>query len=532
MRTIEKLENRLHAQDREFRNQTIHGIDKIVEARKIVSETLRDLGPPVPSDEIVLLALRSFLTWASTKVPLPLSWMETALVCWGLRTPLPGLKAKTILESEALFASLLQLLDQQEAVGNVTPYLWRGLLNAYLECDFVSAADAPSNWNALRTYLDKSLVGLISETQIKPTWLEALFENHRSILQKTPFDAYRKEVFADHSPLIDSLSEQVDVPETSWFWPGLLLKGVRDLTAGSERLFKQNIDIVLERIKGHEGCHDDGLALILDRYAACESTEPHEGLKKHSVARWRSPTLEKQRNWERVKPEAKLMVQRWLVLEDMRDFFMTLHTDDAMNRRRYEFWMQFLDQMSYVHLVLGKHARASYPELLGSKIGRYSELKGATATNNAFIMRIGRFFFVEFGEVGKCWGYEEVTAKNLIPNFGRVGSISYHELRAAGDCVLINHWGQRDGLSHQGDWEYRFTESLARLGIAPDSMSLRELTERYQLKVSDRRKEGGAIWIRHDKFVGAIGEYLRKSSFQFKNIAEGYYNNKRGVSWE
>jgi hypothetical protein len=37
------------------------------------------------------------------------------------------------------------------------------------------------------------------------------------------------------------------------------------------------------------------------------------------------------------------------------------------------------------------------------------------------------------------------------------------DLRAAGYCVLVNNWGQRDGLAHQGDWESRFQQSFAQL---------------------------------------------------------------------
>lgn len=529
-RSIQRFYNRLTAQEREFNSAKIHSIEAILQAKTVITEQLREFGPPEPSDELVMLALQSFVAWSGGRRKEALSWMETALVCWGLLTPIAGLREKTILESVPLFAGLLRLLEAQGDAGKITPYLWRGLLNAYLAYRYDKNEDARENWKALRHYLNKSLPVLAAETHIRPAWLDALNGVHRSILDKAPFDAYRKEVFSEHCPMVASLAEQLDVPETSWFWPGLLLQGIADLVEGSDSAFKSKIDVVLARIKDHESCHDEGLSVLLDRYAKSATTEPHEGLKFHAVARWRSPTLGAQRNWDRVKPETKRMVQRWLVLEDLQDFFKILHADDAMNRRRYEFWMQFLDQMSYVHLVLGKRARESYPDLLGKKLGRYSNLTGATSTNNAFIMRIGSYFFVEFGEVGKCWGYEESTARRLIPNSGYVGSIPYQDLREAGTPVLVNRWGQPDGLAHQGDWEWYFLQSMKRIGIAPDVMSLRELTDRYQLQVSDRRKEGGAFWVRHDAVVGSVAEYLRNKSFTYKNKSEGYYANARTVS--
>ncbi len=527
-RLLQRFSDRLNVQERAFRWADIHAIAAIVDAKDVITEQLREFGPPEPSDEIVMLAIQAFVAWSRGRRRETLSWLETALVCWGLLTPIAGLRETTILESKPLFAGLLRLLDAQGEAGKITPYLWRGLLNAYLSY----RDDKNENWKALRHYLNKSLPVLAAETNIRPAWLDALNGIHRSILDKAPFDAYRKEVFSKHRPMVASLSEQLNIPETSWFWPGLLLQGIADLVVTNDNDFKSKIDVVLAHIKDHESCHDEGLSILLDRYARCATTEPHEGLKFRAVARWRSPILSTQRDWARVKPETKRMIQRWLVLEDLQDFFKILHADDGMNRRRYEFWMQFLDQMSYVHLVLGRRARESYPELLGKKLGRYSHLTGATSTNNAFIMRIGDCFFVEFGEVGKCWGYEENTARRLIPNTRHVGSISYHDLREAGQSLLVNRWGQRDGLAHQGDWEWYFLQSLKRIGIVADAMSLRELTERYQLQVSDRRKGSGAFWVRHKEVVGSVAEYLRNASFTYKNKSEGYYANARNVRWD
>ena len=525
---LQRFSDRLNVQERAFKWADIHAIATIIDAKDVITEQLREFGPPEPSDEIVMLAIQSFVAWLGGRRKETLSWMETALICWGLLTPIAGLREKTILESEPLFAGLLRLLEAQGDAGKITPYLWRGLLNAYL----AYRDDKNENWKALRHYLNKSLPVLAAETHIRPTWLDALNGIHRSVLDKTPFAAYRNEVFSKHCPMVTSLSEQLNIPETSWFWPGLLLQGIVDLVEGHDNDFKPQIDVVLARIKDHESCHDDGLAMLLDRYAKCATSEPHEGLKFRAVARWRSPNLGKQRNWDRVKPETKRMVQRWLVLEDLQDFFKILHADDGMNRRRYEFWMQFLDQMSYVHLVLGRRARENYPELLGKKLGRYSQLTGAASTNNAFIMRIGNYFFVEFGEVGKCWGYGEITARRLVPNTGHVNSIPYHSLREAGQSVLVDRWGRPDGLAHQGDWEWYFLRSLKRLGIVADEMSLRELTERYQLQVSDRRMESGVFWVRHNEVVGSVAEYLRNVSFTYKNKSEGYYANARNVRWD
>jgi len=97
---------------------------------------------------------------------------------------------------------------------------------------------------------------------------------------------------------------------------------------------------------------------------------------------------------------------------------------------------------------------------------------------------------------------------------------------------LVGRWGERDGLSHQGDWESKFLESFARIDIGPDTMSLRELTERYQLQVLDRRKESGTFWVRHDQVIGRVADYLRNASFTFKNKPEGYYANARNVRWD
>ena len=120
-RLLQRFSDRLDAQEHTARGIPIHATEAIVQAKEVIFVQLRELGPPVPSDEVVMLALRTFLVWSAAQRRDPLSWMETALVCWGLLTPISSLREKTILESTPHFDGLLRLLEAQRELGNVTP---------------------------------------------------------------------------------------------------------------------------------------------------------------------------------------------------------------------------------------------------------------------------------------------------------------------------------------------------------------------------------------------------------------------------
>ena len=85
---------------------------------------------------------------------------------------------------------------------------------------------------------------------------------------------------------------------------------------------------------------------------------------------------------------------------------------------------------------------------------------GSTATNNAFLLKIDNIYIVDFSDTGNaCYGYFElpfnINKKNIT-----VASLKNKPL-----SIFKNGFGEVTALSHSGDWEEKFDEKLAELGV-------------------------------------------------------------------
>lgn len=487
--------------------KTVDFVAYMISSKEKVNEILKDATLGEPNEQMKQKAIAKFADWSGNQNSVEFGWMDLSLLCWGLDTPVQVSSGKSvsILKSEHVFKKFEVLFHDYKHRGITTPYPWQGLFRAFLNFPYRTDQGGKENWNRLRRMLGESVADVAKKAGCVPRWLEGLLK-HKEIFEENITSKLAKKALAGRIDEIHAIAQDVDIPATSWFWPELIMSQVAEISEYSDDMFKRAIEAVLPQLTRHAECLDDGLAGILNRYAKCASTEPHEALKSEAVKRWRSPALERQRNWERVTPETKRMVQRWLVVEDLRDFFLNLRSaagEEAFNRRRFEFWMQFLDQITYSHLILGPETRESLRSLLSGKVGRYSDLTGTTRSNNAFVMRLGNIYIVEFSGVGKTWAYNESKMLPLLSS----RSISYNDIRDTDKSLFTAYWGHEDGgLAHRGGWEGNFLNGLGSLGIKPDPMNLDEFTGRYNLKMV--RQPSGTEYIQHNHAEGMIASDL------------------------
>jgi len=509
--------------------KTVDFLAYMISSKEKVNEILKDATLAEPNEQMKQKAIAKFADWTGNPDSVTFGWMDLSLLCWGLDTPIQVSSGKSIsiLRSDHAFKKLEILIREYRHRGITTPYPWQGLFRAFLNFPYRTDQGGKENWNKLRRMLGESVAEVANQAGCVPRWLEGLLK-HKEIFEENITAKLAKNALTGRMEEIFAIAQDVDVPATSWFWPELIMSQVEEISEYSDNMFKSAIETVLRQLAQRTECLDDGLAGILDRYAKCASTEPHVALKSEAVKRWRSPSLERQREWERVKPETKRMVQRWLVVEDLRDFFLNLRSaagEEAFNRRRFEFWMQFLDQITYSHLILGPETRGSLRSLLSGKVGRYSDLTGTTRSNNAFVMRLGNIYIVEFSGVGKTWAYNESKMMPLL----RYGSISYNDILDPDLSLFNGYWGhERGGLAHRGGWEGNFHAGLESLGIRPDSMNLDEFIDRYNLGLI--RQPSGTEWVQHKYAEGMIAGHLHHSfKFEF-HPGKGFFRTPRQVN--
>jgi hypothetical protein len=110
------------------------------------------------------------------------------------------------------------------------------------------------------------------------------------------------------------------------------------------------------------------------------------------------------------------MVQEWVALEDLCDFFALVKGNPETDRLRLEFWSRYIGQMTRTHLVLGPDAWDELKGLRERKKGRVSKLLSPIKrSNNAFVMQLGEYVFVEFSVTGNAaYGYPASAMERLL----------------------------------------------------------------------------------------------------------------------
>jgi len=488
---------------------------------KQIEGKLKDAALGEPNPELVQQTIKKFFDWASVRTTTKFSWLEVALLCRGLLVETPD--NCTLIQSSTAFKTFIGRFIRLHKEYVMSSYCWQGLLNAYLNSSPSQDPSITDNWHELRLFLQDTLDTVAGQSRFKPRWLDALIE-HRIVLAENATQSLAQEALQGQRERVDRIAHEVNIPSTSWFWPELLMSQVAVVIAYSDdEAFKSSVNLILAQLKEREECIDEGVSKILDRYVQCANAEPHQELKTIAVSRWKSPSLEKQSGWVRVSPEAKRMVQRWLAQEDITEILGELVDDN----RRYEFWLQFLDQIEYTFVWLGQEARESFPHFLDSRRDRCAVLNHTgRPDNNVILMKIHDVFIIESGAKagGKCWAYR---GEKIVPLLQKP-SLSYEIFRDARKNLFTTTWGKSDGLVHvSGTWEKTFKAELERFHIKPDEMTFDEIVDRYKLQF--KILPSGTEMIGHDYYAGSLADLLRLHGFSY-SYQTGFYRNPRNLA--
>lgn len=521
--------------------------DGIKAIQKTVGFLRKQLGDRFvsPTPDRICSALKTLRTQGARG----LDGMSFYFACWGLTQRCAG--HAPLIEDDQAFADFMGEAEHRKPAS----LLWLGLLDAYFRYDPETCLSGKANWQRLQSWLKNDLDNLLRRTNPNLrdclAWLKTL-ENERGLLHASDqVKPYAAEALQGKLERLDRIKVDLDIPPTSWFWRELVLAQIREATTLSDDDFKAALQPLAQLLKEHKLLWDDGLKHLLTRYHACQDHATHESLKALALEAWQSPQISSHGKWGHVTPAVKEMVSQWLVLEDLQDFFELLAADGAADQRRLNFWLRYIKQISFSHIALGNHLWLSrdrdWIEFRQKKKGRISRLDGGGGSKNAFIMKIGAYYFVEFGEMGDaCYGYPE----NNVPfTLGR-GYLEYPgDLKDKQQCVF---WGSH----HDGRvrWEQKFVngsdtyQGLRHLGInttneavTPKSTRTSQIPARPavldmqrdipvftgqqqelprptaldSIRTEDRRRSGGAFWVFHLESNGAVADYLKSQGYRF-----------------
>jgi hypothetical protein len=379
------------------------------------------------------------------------------LIGWGLCDDCG--RAGRPIESADMIGQVLEYLDLQAARQGIGRRFWFGLLHSY----FAYSSQEPSsnaNWVALRARLVATAEQLISSQRRRKAWAQVLEEN-MDLLSPEPGARLAHAILEGNTSITTELKSYLPVPEGSWLWQRLISEQILLVSRVADETFYAAIPAMLHLAAQHSQQTDAIIAALLTRYqASAKREQAHEELKQVALAHWQNPQIKMANRWALVSDEVRKMVLHWFAVADLQHFFSLLQGAGGVDRDRLNYWLRFVEQISYTRIVMGGDAFASqdpnFVDFREKNRGRFSALHGGDTANNAFVMRIGDYYFVEFsGKGNACYIYQE----------SRVPFSAESKFFTIGD--LKRKAAATDRIIHNGSWQRGADWLLGRLGIYP-----------------------------------------------------------------
>lgn len=437
---------------------------------KLMSTTLKavkqafggddDVAPPERGD--LVDAVRSF--FRSRQVA---SFTELKYICHGVTVPVDE-DGHRLIDRTALFARLLELVDERQAQAKQFRRCYQGLMSGYF--GFTRDPDpmdpAQANWLLLRGYLGERLTPVAKAAQARGRqleWLETLALHH-NLLGDQPCDRYADALRRGDRSELACVCKGLGIESSSWVWHEAMMAYVQAVVRAGEPTFKSEMGQVLAMVDGQHPdlkvpapIARDAAALVVAKYERCRSKPEHPELRDVCLRRIGNPWLERVAWDATVNSEpARLMVESWLKRRLIRDFFELLAHEGAADPRRLKYWLKWEPKISDMWFVLGSNAqhdrKREFVDLRGRMAGRMRALTGTSdGSNNAFIMRVGPLLVIEFGTTGHACYVYQATAFPVDLDDGA------HNLLD----LKVKHLAKR--LLHIGPWEPSFDFELKLL---------------------------------------------------------------------
>lgn len=436
--------------------------------------------------------------------------------------------------------------------------------------DKETSAATRIGWIRLRDWLNERRRYLDRSVKTKPLWFLTL-NDHANLLADHPCKRYGEELLQGASAVLNEVFDKLAVGSDSWLRDEAVYAQIQAGTELVDIRFLACLPRLIDTASGRtrfrvsRSISIRGLALLVSRCAACDSTPEHISLRDATIAFIGNPWLHRAA-WDayvldeagRPDDRAREMVNGWLKVRLIKDFFGLLSEDRSADDRRLNYWLGFEPFIQHMWFALGADAvsdpRKEYVEIRQRASGRILNLVGATPTfNNAFLMHLGDYLVIEFGTAGNaCYVYRYDRLPSRIKmrlNTTKSGVLV--------DIALLKAQGRVARLLHNGSWEPSFDAALCPLfGFVPSMVAHQPITRRtvsrkdsseksgaptqgephsttnhissfsrleferfryrHGLDVDDLGPKGGCLWVRTDTANALVNERLRNWGFTYR----------------
>ena len=351
------------------------------------------------------------------------------------------------------------------------------LLYSYFAVEQDEINKRPNNWIQLRNILNTNRSRLFQATLKPKKWLTTLTD-HPEVLSLDPSKRFIHDfLYNSDDSRVSSQLESLSIAPNSWFWDSLVSSSIKSVKTMKEDDYFKVIPRFLLLLEKNPIYTTAILTALLERYASTSRrTLVHEALKYVCLTQWGNPQYDSSAGWRNVSPDTRKMVVQWFVRADLEAFFKLFsHTADVV---RFNYWIKFIDKISFSQIFLGPAAvqsrHAEHRKFRELNHGRLKNLVGSTASNNAFLLKIDNVHIVDFSDTGNaCYGYSDLPFNLSKKN------ITVFELKSKPHSIFKGEYGQGMGLSHSGNWEARFDEKLADLGVFSSQSNSPKYKKRY-----------------------------------------------------
>ncbi|BBG85592.1 MULTISPECIES: type I Zorya anti-phage system protein ZorC [Aeromonas] len=396
----------------------------------------------------------------------PLTRRQWRLVYAGLVDSVEA--GKQLLDDERVFPRVGRHVRAHIDNSGLARRDWLALCFSYFGYQAIDP-EKSQNWQQLRTYIRDGYRVLRNPAKLK-AWMR-IVDEHQDLFQSEAGLQLGQQIFEGTVTDLTQLQTLAQIPAESWLWHQVIAVVQKKITELDETRFLARLPELLTLMGVNNRRHaDEILAACLARYRDCHChAQPQPHLMQAGLEIWGNPQLKSEQNrWRHHvgKPVCD-MVGAWLAKQDLQHFFSLLKGEGEVDQARLFYWLRFADQMSYTRIVMGRDAQLNrdveFARFRDQNKGRLGHLSGGTSADNAVIMQIGRYLFVEFSRTGNACYVYHADSCGFNPDA--------HTLELNGvlkrGSTRWRHAPRPSRPDAMEGWQTTYDYELRRLGIIP-----------------------------------------------------------------
>ncbi|WP_236303722.1 type I Zorya anti-phage system protein ZorC, partial [Pseudomonas lurida] len=461
---------------------------------------------------------------------LPLNTSEWRLVFAGLSDK--SERVGPILDDNQLYARVHKEIHHRIEKRKLSRRDWLALCFSYFGYE-AATPDKNANWCLLREDVQLGFECVKGQQKREKEWVQ-IVQQHQELFSEQAGARLGDQMFKGEISDLSALQTIAQIPDNSWLWRRIFSVLISRIFMLDDAEFSQRLADLVDIGRQHPRYMNDILSACLSRYHLAAYREKPSSLLKHvALDNWGSPQIRSRQNsWlQYVEKDVCAMVVAWFAKEDLEHFFNLLKGEAEVDQSRLHYWLRFANQMSYTRIVMGSDAwhdsGRDFVHFREKNKGRLSRLVGGPGHNNAVIMQIGNYFFVEFSGTGNACYVYQADKSPFNPDKSLLELAS--ELKQPNRALdRMRHSPAPSRPNRIEGWLSKFDDALEKWGIRVQSQAgtpgpskpmaledqIRDALKSVKHKVYDQRARGGAFQVQLDDNDLAAVAALQRLGFK------------------